>query len=264
MPVQAYYDCHKGIQVLPGMWRPHHPWEPIAWIHPAWGAQDYVWLDFPENIDGDQGMFFHSHVYPDPVLKDLKYPDLPRVPWKPIDGGLQYERTLPNGLRFGGSVRRGDEQSVELRLHMHNGADTTLTNMRMVTCLMLRMFQGFEQCTSSNKFVYLADRGWTSLFSAQDVTDCPGRFPVGGPRSGVSSPLPVVVAQCADAPRLIAMTWFDDTHTLSGNSVQPCMHADACVGDLAPGSEKRMGGRILFIEGSLDDVRKLFEDRYAV
>ena len=60
---QGTYETHaKGIRILPGAWRPHYPWEHIAWISPPWPSQDYVWLDFPEAIFTSQGLLFLSHV----------------------------------------------------------------------------------------------------------------------------------------------------------------------------------------------------------
>lgn len=264
MPVQAYYDCQRGVAIRPGMWRPHYPWEQIAWIHPSWGSQDYAWLDFPECVNGDQGIFFLSNVYPDPTLDTLRHREFAPTRWQDEGNGLRVERTLPDGLRFGGTLRVADESSVAMELHIHNGTGASLTGIRLVPCLMLRTLQGFETCTGTNKFVYLEGRGWTNLDEAHAMENHPGRFPIGDGRRGVGSPWPLVAARGAEGSRMIVVTFLDDTHSLTGNPVMPCMHAHAAAGDLEPGASKTMEGRILFLEGTLDDVADRFSERYPV
>ena len=115
------YETHaKGIRILPGQWRPHYPFEQIAWISPSWPSQDYLWLDFPEAIFAGDRLLFLSHVNP-PL--PAQYPDLPAVPWKKVSAGLEFERALPNGIVFGGSLVKGGESMVEMELHLRNGSD---------------------------------------------------------------------------------------------------------------------------------------------
>src|SRR3990172_11551113 len=97
----TYETQAKGIRIHPGEWRPHYPWEHIAWVSPSCPCQDYIWLDFPEAIFTDQGLLFLSHINP-PFPQ--KFENLPRVPWREIDNGIAFERKLPNGIAFGGSV----------------------------------------------------------------------------------------------------------------------------------------------------------------
>lgn len=32
----SYATHAKGIRIFPGQWRPHYPFEHIAWVSPAW------------------------------------------------------------------------------------------------------------------------------------------------------------------------------------------------------------------------------------
>ena len=74
------YATHaKGIRILPGKWRPHYPWEHIAWVSPSWPSQDYIWLDFPEAIFTQQGLLYLSHV--NPQVQAVMFPDPPPVAW---------------------------------------------------------------------------------------------------------------------------------------------------------------------------------------
>ena len=61
---QTYENHMKGIRILPGHWRPHYPFEQIAWVSPPWPSQDYIWMDFPEAIFTSIGLIFLSHVNP--------------------------------------------------------------------------------------------------------------------------------------------------------------------------------------------------------
>jgi len=75
--IETYETHAKGIRIVPGQWRPHYPFEQIAWVSPPWPSQDYCWLDFPEAIFTDQGLLFLSHVNPKVTAE---FPDLPPVP----------------------------------------------------------------------------------------------------------------------------------------------------------------------------------------
>jgi len=80
------------IYIFPGAWRPHDPFEQIAWIKPPWMTTDYIWLDFPEAIFTDQGLLFLSHMSP---RFPQVFPDEPKIPWKETEGGIAFERKLP-------------------------------------------------------------------------------------------------------------------------------------------------------------------------
>ena len=77
--MESYLASLRGIRIFPGSWRPHYPFEQIAWISPSWPSHDYLWLDFPEAIFTDIGLICLSHVNPKyPML----LPNLPKVHWK--------------------------------------------------------------------------------------------------------------------------------------------------------------------------------------
>ena len=99
---EVTYDTQvQGIRIFPGQWRPHYPWEQIAWISPPWPSQDYLWLDFPEAIFTDQGLLYLSAAHP---RFPVRFPDLPKIAWRTVGNGLAFERRLPNGVRFGGTI----------------------------------------------------------------------------------------------------------------------------------------------------------------
>ena len=151
------YETHaKGIRIQPGHWRPHYPWEQIAWVSPAWPSQDYLWLDFPEAIFTSQGLLYLSHVNPG---IEAVFPDLPKVPWREVPNGIAFDRQLPNSVSFGGSVTKQSDTRVALELHLKNGSAQALKNIELQTCAFLRGIREFSDYTRDNKFVHVPDAG---------------------------------------------------------------------------------------------------------
>jgi hypothetical protein len=73
-------------------------------------------LDFPEAIFTSQGLLYLSHV--NPRIPSV-FSDLPRVPWRETKDGVVFERTLPNGVAFGGRVKKETDSAVALEIHIH-------------------------------------------------------------------------------------------------------------------------------------------------
>ena len=248
----TYETQARGPRILPGQWRPHYPWEHIAWVSPPWPSQDYLWLDFPEAIFTNQGLVFLSHINP---RVPSVYTDLPRVAWEVRADGLRFARRLPNGVQFGGSVTRESETTVALDLYLENGTSVPLRAITLQTCVFLRACAEFADFTLANKFVHLPARGWMPFSEAvqgSDPAEAPGRYGLGwrgGPRL---ADWPVMVTQSNQAPRLVAMTWYEHTLSLIGNPAHPCFHADPQFPDLDVGQRAAIQGRLIFFEGTLD------------
>jgi hypothetical protein len=245
------------IRLFPGKWRPHYPFEQIAWIRPPWHSQDYLWLDFPEALFANGALYYLSHVNP-------KYParhdNLPPVPWQTHHGELQFERTLPDGVRFGGRIARQNDDIVTLTLFIENASETPLRDIRVQTCAYLRALREFSAYTNDNKFIH-TPTGWVTLTNAFAMTDELGTWRVGWRGGKWIADLPVIVCQSDDSLRAIAMTWFADTFNLTGNADHPCLHADPAFHDLVPGERAEVRGAIFFYEGELDSVWSRLEGR---
>ena len=240
----------SGIRILPGQWRPHYPWEQIAWISPPWPSQEYMWLDFPEAIFTNQGLLYLSHTNP---KFPSRFPDLPKIAWRQLPDGIGFERQLPNGASFGGRLIRASETRVDMELHLRNGTQEPLKDIALQTCLFLRGIKEFNDSTNTNKLVHVRSRGWITLSDAFAIKESePAPYRVGWRRSGRAvADLPVMVTLSTQARRLVAMTWRTDTLSLVGNPVHPCMHADPWFKDLAPGESATIRGHIIFFEGDV-------------
>jgi hypothetical protein len=250
-PPRENYDNHaKGIRILPGAWRPHYPWEHIAWVSPPWPSQDYIWLDFPEAIFTSQGLLFLSHVNP-PI--PTVFHDLPAVAWRRAADGVSFERKLPNGVRFGGSVRKQSEAVVALELHLRNGTREPLKRISLQTCAFLRAIREFADYTNTNKYVHLAKTGWLPL-AGPIPEGASGPYRLGWRWSGKPvADLPVAVVVSNKGSKLMAMSWLSDTISMVGNPNHPCVHADPKFKDLEPGEAASIHGKLVFFEGNLED-----------
>jgi hypothetical protein len=250
-PGKTYESHAVGIRIVPGAWRPHYCWEHIAWISPPWPSQDYLWLDFPEAIFTSAGLLYLSHV--NPPIKTL-FHDLPRIPWRVISAGIAFERILPNGVAFGGSVTRHDDTTVDLELHLRNDSADELKNITLQTCAFLRAIKEFATYRQDNKLVHVPEAGWITLDQATKRRQGSGTYGVGWRTSGKKvADLPVALVLSNQAPRLIAMTWYHDTLSMVGNAGHPCFHADPRFPDLKPGAEASIRGRLIFFEGPVEE-----------
>ncbi|MFN0167590.1 MAG: hypothetical protein ACKV22_14265 [Bryobacteraceae bacterium] len=249
-PRETYDTQAKGLRIVPGAWRPHYPWEHIAWISPPWPSQDYLWLDFPEAIFTTRGLHFLSHINPAaPAL----YGGWPAVSWRPAADGIAFERELPDGVRFGGSLTRSGTSLVEMELFIRNQSKEPLARITLQTCAFLRAIREFADYTLENKFVHTA-AGWMPLNKALAAEAGAGPYRVGWRRSGkLVADWPVLATVSNRGPRLVAMTWNQATLSMVGNPNHPCMHADPVFPNLAPGEGHTIRGRLIFFEGKLED-----------
>lgn len=249
---ETYETQAKGIRILPGHWRPHYPWEHIAWISPSWPSQDYLWLDFPEAIFTSQGLLYLSHINP-PI--PTVYESLPAVAWNVSDMGMSFERVLPNRVAFGGSLTKNGDTAVDLELHIRNGSGEPLNNIMLQTCAFLRGIKEFGDYTRDNKFIHTPDQGWISMEAARALPEGGSQpYRVGWrDRGNPIADVPMAVTVSSKGDRLFAFTWKESTLSMVSNPNHPCVHADPRFPDLPPGEAASIQGKLVFFEGKLDD-----------
>ena len=247
------------VTVIPGAWRPHHAFEHIAWINPPWGSEDYVWLDYPEAIFTDQGLLYLSHT-------NQRFPTVfgnytPST-WRSVDDGIAFDRSLPNGISFGGSLRAASDTSVSMQLTIDNQSPAPLTGIKLQTCMFMRAYRGLDAYTLENKFLHSPVDGWVPLSRAGDL-DEKGRFRFGWRDGPAVADLPVIACVAESGDRLVAMTWRENTFSLVSNPDHPCIHADPFFADVGVGEKASIDGDIIFLEGGLDEIEARIENRGA-
>lgn len=145
---------------------------------------------------------------------------MPPLEWTETDEGLEMERLLPNGIRFGAQVRPVGER-VDMELWLHNGTTEPLSGMRVQNCVMLKGAVGFHDQTNTNKV--LAE--------------------------------PLVAVHDETGSRWIVTGWLPN-HRAWANAPVPCLHSDPTFPDCPPGETVRAVGSLWFYEG--DDVSSQF------
>jgi len=252
----SYEEEASGIRIFPGCWRPHYPFEHIAWISPPWPTQDYVWYDLPEALFSDKGLLYLSHVNPAfPVL----FPDLPKMPWREIGNAVCYSRTLPNRVSFGAKIWKSSEDRVGVEIWIKNDSDAALQDIKLQTCLFLRAIREFSSYTAGNKFVHISGKGWLSYPEALREKTREAAYRLGWRGGPAIADLPIIVTVSSEAERLVASTWFSDTYSLVTNPQHPCMHADPSIDRVEVGEKASIKGEIWFFDGGLEDFTEASE-----
>lgn len=208
---------HPRIGFLDGAIRPQRETKFSAFA--PWKDGGYVVADIPEAIwhDTPKGRkllyLAHTHV---PTVWSEQGKTLERREWKRLaEGGLEVERTLPNGVRFGARIRPRKE-GVRMSMWLHNGSDRKLTGLRVQNCVMLKAAPEFNARLNENR---------NKRFQA-----------------------PYAACRNAAGDRWVITAW---THCQRpwGNVDCPCLHADPQFPDCEPGQTGRLQGWLSFYEG---------------
>jgi len=264
---KAFHDkITKGIKLLPGQWRPNFSSEQIAWITPPWPSQrpeygqEFIYLDFPETIKVGNTLIYLSHVHPRfPAIYNY---DLEKVHWVAKENQISYERKLPNGLRFKGSITIRDPSLAELRISITNNTGRDLDSIRLQTCAFLNPVQELSSPTDSNKFVFVKDRGWTSFATAKTIRENSGEYFLGWLGGIKNIELPFVIVKSRSADRYVVFSWMEHSYSFIGNPSHPCFHCDPWFPDLKNKASAEIRGFLLFFEGELPALEQELRRRF--
>ncbi|MFG0336010.1 MAG: CehA/McbA family metallohydrolase [Maioricimonas sp. JB049] len=181
-----------------------------------WENSGYVVVDTPEAIFTNLGLTYLAHTHVPTIWTDEGVA-LPPMEWVRNDNGsLEFERTLPNGIRFGSRVVP-EKDSVAMELWLQNGTKQPLTGMRVQTCVMLKGAIGFSDQSNHNKRLEA----------------------------------PFAAVHSDDGRRWIITAW-EPNHRTWANPPVPCLHSDPTFPDCPPGETVHARGRLWFHEG--DDI----------
>ena len=203
---------HPRIGFLEGAIQPQR--ETKISVFTPWDENSYVVADIPEAIWSNLGLTYlaHTHV---PTIWNKQNVELEPLEWtRRPDGTLDFERKLPNGIRFGTKVRP-TPTAVRMEMWLTNGTSETLSDLRVQNCVMLKGAQGFQQQTAENK-----------VFSS-----------------------PYAACRSEDGTRWIITAW-EPCHRPWSNTKCPCLHSDPKFPDCPAGETKRLQGWLSFYEGA--------------
>jgi hypothetical protein len=189
-------------------------------VFTPWDPNSYVVVDVPEALWSNLGLTYLAHTHIDTIWTKQRI-ELPKLEWnRRADGGLDIERTLPNGIAFGVNAVPAQD-AVRMEMWLRNGTDQKLTDLRVQICVMPKMAAGFAGQTNENK-----------IFTN-----------------------PYVACRSTDGKRWIITAW-EGCQRPWGNEQCPCFHSDPKFPDLEPGQRHRLRGWLSFYEG--DDIQAEF------
>ncbi len=175
-----------------------------------WDSQAYAVVDLPEAIFAGRELLFlaHTHV---PTIWNDRNEVIRNTDWRGTEGGgLRSEWKLPNGIRFGASVKP-EAGYVALECWVENGTREPLRNLRAQVCVGLKGVPEMSAQTNDNKRLEKL----------------------------------VAAVRSADGKRWLSTAW-ENTARVWGNPACPCLHADPSLPDCAPGETVRTTGRLWF------------------
>jgi hypothetical protein len=207
---------HPRIGFLDGAVRPQR--ETKISVFAPWDDTSYVVADVPEAIWSNLGLTYlaHTHV---PTLWTRQDVELEKLEWnRRADGTLDFERRLPNGIRFGTKIIPSVD-AVRMEMWLANGTSQTLSDLRVQNCVMLKGARRFEEQTVDNK-----------VFSK-----------------------PYAACRSNDGRRWVITAWEPCNRTWS-NAACPCLHSDPKFPDCPTGETRRLKGWLSFYEGTAIDA----------
>ncbi len=203
---------HPRIGFLEGAIDPQR--ETKISVFTPWPNGGYVVADIPEAIWSNLGLTYlaHTHV---PTIWTKQNVALDKLEWmRHADGTLSFERTLPNGIRFGTKVMP-EPNAVRMEMWLTNGTDAPLSDLRVQNCVMLKAARGFAAQTNDNK-----------IFES-----------------------PYTACRSADGTHWVISAW-EPCQRAWGNDRCPCLHSDPQFPDCPPGESRRLRGWLSFYQGT--------------
>lgn len=202
---------HPRIGFLDGAVDPQRDTKFSAFL--PWSSDSYVVVDLPEALWSNLGLTYlaHTHV---PTVWTKANVALEPLEWtvRP-DGGLENQRTLPNGIELGARVQP-EKGVVRMELWLKNGTEQPLSDLRVQNCVMLKGAPEFSNQTNDNKVIES----------------------------------PYVCCNNHRATRWIITAW-EPCHRPWANPPCPCLHSDPKFPDCPPGETVHARGILSFYEG---------------
>jgi hypothetical protein len=203
---------HPRIGFLEGAIRPQR--ETKISVFAPWDDVSYIVADIPEAIWSNLGLTYlaHTHV---PTLWTRQNVELEKLEWRRRPGGvLEFERSLPNGIRFGTKVTPTAGE-VRLEMWLANGTAAPLSDLRVQNCVLIKGAAGFEDQTADNK-----------LFDP-----------------------PYAACRSRDGRHWVITAW-EPHHRAWANAKCPCLHSDPKFPDCQSGQTVRAAGWLSFFTGT--------------
>jgi hypothetical protein len=231
-------------------------------IVPPWPDGGFLFVNLPEHLEympGTKGIARHH----DPG------PNVWRVHSDGVIAGYEVESKTEPGVFLKVEARaQGDRALFTMTITNRSAKD--LKSIRPLLCFQYHNLKGFPAPRTDNfAHTFVVAGGRTTAVSEfpvkrpaayarmAQVGSCSDEHNWWAEKMGgfieqrLDAGLTVLTAAGDD--RKVAVKWRPGKNLLT-NSQIPCIHADPCVGDLAPGESRTVTGEAVFSRASLDDL----------
>lgn len=206
---------HPRSGFLDGAIRPQRDTKLSVFL--PWAPEQYVVLDVPEairrNDEAKHGLLYlaHDHV---PTMWTKQDKPLGKLEWNRIESGYEFERVLPNGIRFGTRVQQRPKHQLRMEMWLHNRSEEDLANLVVQNCVMVKAAPDFANSTVRK----------------------------------IRKPF-IAVRATTEEPHWMIVGWTP-CHRAWQNPPCPCLHSDPKFADCKAGESSRVRGWLSFFHGN--------------
>ena len=231
-------------------------------IVPPWPDGGSVFVNLPEHLEympGTRGIARHHD----------KRPNVWHVSMDSAESNYSVESLTEPGV-FLSVIAKADHQRAMFEFSITNRSKDTLHSIRPLLCYQYNTLHGFPVRLSDNfahTFILingkpvavsgLPVKNPDALARMAQVKDCADKHNWWAEKMGgfIEQPIDAAftILTAAHDDRKVIVHWTPGKNLLS-NTFIPCIHADPCIGNLAPGETRTVHGELIFTRDSLDRI----------
>jgi hypothetical protein len=237
-------------------------------ITPPWANGGYFFINLPE------------HLWYMPDTKGIaRHHDKRKNVWKVSGNGKEAWYTAESLSEPGVFLdvkARADSDRVHFEMMIRNNSDALLKSIGPLFCFQYHHLKGFPKARSDNfahTFILLDGKPVALKDIAVDTPNAVARMAqvntckdehnwwaekMGGMISQRID-LALTALTASSDNRKVLVTWAPGKSILS-NTVIPCIHADACIGDLGKGESRTINGILMFTRQPMELAIKSITD----
>jgi hypothetical protein len=231
-------------------------------IVPPWPDGGSIFVNLPEHLEympGTKGIARHHD----------KRKNVWQISADSTEANYAVESTTEPGVFF--SVKsKSTDQRARFEMSITNRSEKMLKSIRPMFCFQYNLLKGFPEKNTDNfthtfiiingKLVSVADLGVKNpgaIARMAQVSSCADEHNWWAEKMGgfieqrIDAAYTILTAAHDD--RIVIVHWSPGKNLLS-NSAIPCIHADPCMGDLAPRESRTVYGEIIFTRSPLKRI----------
>ena len=231
-------------------------------VAPPWAEGGSVFINLPEHLEYMPG-----------TLGIARHHDVRRNVWQIASEGAEASYAVESlsepGVFFSVRARAVNDRAL-FEMSITNRSAKTLKSIRPMLCFQYDTLNRFPKAHSDNflhTFVVIGGQPVSIDSLPVKTPEAPARMAqvagcadehnwwaekIGGMiERRLDSALTILTVSEGD--RKIAVSWRPGKNLLSNRAI-PCIHADPCIGDLAPGESRTVQGELLFTHATLEQI----------